>query len=143
MQHDEKRQRKLARGLASNAPTPPMTPGRRPSTDHVAVDTEKDEVTVQRRWYGLKKGKSEFTEHEAIRPTFRDVNPLPTMWSIFKMPTNLIILLCSGWSSYPACRVGFDDALGLLFSAQYTTTYTASVTLAKSVYTLVQGRVTR
>jgi hypothetical protein len=99
MHHDDKRQRKLARGLASTAPTPPMTPispaTRRPSAEQIVVDTEKNEVTVKRRWLGLRKAEVT-TEHEHFRPSFRDVNPLPTMWRIFKRPTNLIILLSSG-----------------------------------------------
>ena len=97
MHDDDKRQQKLARGLASNAPTPPMTPAhRRPSAEQVVLYTEKNEVAVEtRRWLGLRK--AEVTkEHEAVRPSLRDVNPLPTMWSIFRRPTNLILLLSSG-----------------------------------------------
>ena len=71
------------------------------STEHVVrVDTEKKEVAVQRRWLGLPKPKVS-TEHEPVRPSFRDVNPLPTMWSIFKRPTNLIVLLSSGGLALP------------------------------------------
>jgi len=122
LHHDEaaerKRQRKRARGLDSKAATPPMTPfdgaqtpvtrrasevdlpisspGERGDTPLVRVDVERGEVKViRRRWFGLRKAELE-TEHEAIHPTLRDVNPLPAMWSIWKRPTNVIILLSSG-----------------------------------------------
>ncbi|ORY32921.1 major facilitator superfamily domain-containing protein [Naematelia encephala] len=136
LNHDEKRQRKLARGLDSKAPTPPFTPGAQtpyetdtkvqsiPTTRpeiSVSTDTEANKVIVKRRWwqFGFGKGK-EITqeEEETFRPTLRDVNPFPTMWSIYTKPTNIIILLSSG----------------ILFSGQYTITYTASITLARNPY---------
>jgi hypothetical protein len=120
---EQKRQRKLAKGLPSTAPTPPMTnpptPGHhtRRASDTLAtpvergaldgsatereviVDTEKNEVVVKRRrWFGLRRNKSAVKgeEHEKIRPNWRDTNPLPTMFSIFKSPCNSLSLFASG-----------------------------------------------
>jgi len=116
---EKKRQRKLAKGLPSTAPTPPMTnpptPGeysRRTSqttlhadTDgtradpQLAIDPEKNQVVVtRRRWFGLLPAKKE-ESHEKIRPSIRDINPLPTMLSLLKVPSNLIILCSSGESA--------------------------------------------
>ena len=115
---DKRRQRKIARGLPSTAPTPPLTepptPGghtRRASQatlsahlneegttedKQLSIDPENNEVVVtRRRWFGLLPAKKEET-HEKIRPSIRDINPLPTMWSLLKVPSNLIILCSSG-----------------------------------------------
>jgi hypothetical protein len=126
--NEKKRQRKLAKGLASTAPTPPATnpptPGahtRRHShsvplsagtTLHggdVEIDINRDaaEVTVKRRrWFGLLPAKQteEETGHAVIRPSLRDINPLPTMWSLLKEPTNAIIL-CSSSTISPSLIV--------------------------------------
>ena len=121
---EKKRQRKLAKGLPSTAPTPPLTvPGtphshsRRPSQEalrtatdaetqeqgqgieqrELAVDPEKNEVVVtRRRWFGLLPAKKMDESIEKVRPSIRDINPLPTMWSLLKVPSNLIILCSSG-----------------------------------------------
>ena len=147
LKHDEseekKRQRKPSMGLPSTGPTPAMTPRPTsvddaqaafalPAAEKVMVDTEKNEVTVRRPWFGLR-GSNATTEHEDVRPTIRDVNPIPTMVSIFRRPTNAIVLASSGQSRRPFFAVGpnADQAPGLIFAAQYTITYTASVTLAK------------
>lgn len=113
---EKKRQRKLAKGLSSAAPTPPVTnpptPGhhtRRQSESAPAVETptngvsvdvdlEKDEVNVKRNRFGWrgKASRGEEEEHAKIKPSWRDINPLPTMWSIFKSPTNSLGLFSSG-----------------------------------------------
>lgn len=117
MAHDasaeKKRAKKAALGLASTAATPatttPGTPVRRDSvgaeraavdagtgaSPEVMLDLEKKEVVVKRSWWRFgRRGTEE--EHETIRPSIRDVNPLPTMASIFKRPTNALILFSSG-----------------------------------------------
>ena len=101
--YEKRRQRKIAKGLPSNAPTPPQTPGRRESTPAIntqaVVDTEKDEVILYSRdwrYLGLKKRRVE--EHQEIKPSFRDINPIPVMIVIFKKPTNAIVLLSSSKS---------------------------------------------
>lgn len=119
MHHDEakekKRQRKLAKGLSSAAATPPATnpptPGhqsRRQSHTaasgeevSVDVDLERDEVTVKPKrrlfpWSKRPLRSEEEEEHANIKPSWRDINPLPTMWSIFKSPTNSLGLFSSG-----------------------------------------------
>jgi hypothetical protein len=139
--HDEakekKRARKAARGLPSNAPTPPTTgmptPERRSSLVDSAlgvVDVEKGngagkETAVVRKSFFSRLGinfgsnsSSKDNEEEKIQPGWRDVNPFPTMWSIFHQPTNAVVLFASG----------------ILFAAQYTIVYTAAVTLAKEPY---------
>jgi hypothetical protein len=117
MAHDvsaeKKRAKKAALGLASTAATPatttPGTPVRRDSVGaeraavgagtgtgpEVMLDLEKEEVVVKRSWWRFgRRGTEE--QHETIRPSIRDVNPLPTMASIFKRPTNALILFSSG-----------------------------------------------
>lgn len=142
--HDEakekKRARKAARGLASNAPTPPTTgmptPERRssfvePVSQAVDVDVEKAAGTGAGTGAGKRKspfsrlginfgssGASGDEDEEKIQPGWRDVNPFPTMWSIFHQPTNAVVLFASG----------------ILFAAQYTIVYTAAITLAKEPY---------
>lgn len=69
----------------------------------VIVDTERNEVILLRRdwrYLGLRRKKVEQREreeeHEEVRPSLRDINPLPIMVSIFRQPTNAIVLLGSG-----------------------------------------------
>lgn len=140
---DKKRARKLAKGLASTATTPAatrnatprsgaQTPATRPGSVHESihegvhdgvrvtdVDLERggDSEKAKRRWLPWAH-KARDNDPNDIRPSFVDVNPLPTMASIFHSPTNAIVLLCSG----------------ILFSAQYTTTYTASLTFSRAPY---------
>ncbi|KAL7421942.1 hypothetical protein Q5752_003714 [Cryptotrichosporon argae] len=138
---ERRRARKASRGLASNAATPPtttpgtpwgtLTPGRgartlarrdsdasaaNSGTRDVDVDIEARSVVV-RTWYGRRRRRL-VEEHEPVRLSLRDINPLPPMLAIFAAPTNAIVLVCSG----------------LLFAAQYTTTYTASITFAGAPY---------
>jgi hypothetical protein len=61
----------------------------------VMLDLEQKEVVVKRSWWRFGRKRTE-EEHETIRPSVRDVNPLPTMASIFKRPTNALILFSSG-----------------------------------------------
>ena len=134
---EEKKQRKLARGLDSSAPTPPPTNpatpsmSRRtsepdlPSPTHPgenAVDVEAGVAPVEKRraWYvrylpWVKARAAADDGHADVRPGIKDVNPLPTMWSIFHTPANAVVVFSSG----------------LMFSGFYTITYTASVTLAR------------
>lgn len=82
----------------------------------VAVDEEKGQVVVKRKWWQFGKPKVE-EEHEKIKPGWRDVNPFPTMLSIFRQPTNAVVLFASGeclacrrmvqpadTARYPLCR---------------------------------------
>ncbi|WVQ81733.1 hypothetical protein IAT38_003858 [Cryptococcus sp. DSM 104549] len=82
---------------------------------------EVGEVTVtKRRWLPFgRKGKTVVAkDQETVKLSFRDLNPLPPMVGILKRPTNLIILMASA----------------LMFSAQYTIVYTASITLGDAPY---------
>jgi hypothetical protein len=132
---EKKRQRKVAKGLASTATTPAETragtpSGTRPGSPVTVagsvgpdVDVERQEIRKQRKWLpkwlSRKSSASDSdSEHTEIKPSFRDVNPLPTMVSIFHSPTNAFVLCSSG----------------LLFAAQYTTTYTASITFSRAPY---------
>jgi hypothetical protein len=133
IQHDEakdkKRARKLSRGLSSTATTPPTTGFPSPAgsrrgsivdvtassasdTTRVVVDEEKGEVIVKRRWWEFGKKKVE-EEHEKIRPGWRDINPFPTMWSIFHQPTNALSIFASGESndSFQSPRMSSRSAL--------------------------------
>lgn len=70
------------------------------------VDTEKDEVVLYSRdwrYLGLKKRRVE--EYQEIKPSFRDINPIPVMIVIFKKPTNAIVLLSSS-----ECHTRWDSA---------------------------------
>lgn len=126
--------------------TPDATPGnspgnsRRPSaeaggaavTDTTLVDvtlSNDQKQTVGRsgrikvkmmKWlpFGAKEEKIQAENEVEFKPTFRDLNPLPSMALILKQPTNLLILTSSALS----------------FSAQYTIVYTASITLGKAPY---------
>jgi len=94
------------------------------------VDTENNEVVLYSRdwrYLGLKKRRVE--EHQKIKPSFRDINPIPVMIVIFKKPTNAIVLLSSSEYSWPSVMKEIL-MLGILFAAQYTVTYTAAITLA-------------
>lgn len=149
MHHDEakekKRQRKLAKGLSSSAPTPPATqpPSKPPtrrnsieSTEEIIVEPDRNEVTLKHKWYdprGFRKTKTA-EEHAKVQPSIRDVNPFPTMLSIFRQPTNAVILFSSGELGVNVTRTVTNVSVstsGILFAAQYTIPYTASVTLAK------------
>lgn len=103
---EKRRVRKVSRGLSSTATTPPTTGypsptgSRRGSMSEggdvaVVVDEEKGEVVVKRKWWQFGKPKLE-EEHAKIKPGWRDVNPFPTMWSIFHQPTNAVVLFASG-----------------------------------------------
>jgi hypothetical protein len=134
IQHDEakekKRARKAARGLPSNAPTPPTTGmptpvmSRRASLSsanavEAVVDVEKGAVSVKRPFLariGLRKNQDD--AQEKIAPGWRDVNPFPHMWAIYSRPSNAMVLFASGF----------------LFAGSYTIVYTAAVTLARAPY---------
>ncbi|OWZ64161.1 hypothetical protein AYX15_03986 [Cryptococcus neoformans] len=126
--------------------TPDATPGaspgssRRPSAEtgrRMMTDTTLVDVTLNNdqkqtagksgkvkvkmmKWlpFGTKKEKIQAEDEVEFKPTFRDLNPLPSMALILKRPTNLLILISSALS----------------FSAQYTIVYTASITLGKAPY---------
>lgn len=133
---EKKRARKRAKGLASTATTPAetrrgtpsasgaMTPATRPGSVHdLDVERGEEEEERPRRLLGLRRRLPSWMpfaigEAHEISPSFRDVNPIPTMISIFRSPTNAGVLISSG----------------LLFAAQYTTTYTASLTFARAPY---------
>jgi hypothetical protein len=129
---ERKRQRKLARGLASTATTPAETrvgtpastpPSTRPASLKENHDVEKaspepHKPSAWRRWVRLPWTRNKEEDPSVVKPSFVDVNPVPTMISIFKLPTNAVVLVCSG----------------LLFAAQYTTTYTAAITFARPPY---------
>lgn len=146
---DLKRQKKLARGLDSRAPTPSVTPGHRTpnGSENVGVDVDVDmdteaeagQVQVikrKRRWFGLGFGlkkshrDKEVVTDETFKPTLGAVNPLPTMVSIFRRPTNAVIFFCSGMFVCLHCLEGALRRIGVLFGGQYTIVYTASLTLA-------------
>ncbi|WWC89126.1 uncharacterized protein L201_004044 [Kwoniella dendrophila CBS 6074] len=87
--------------------------------------TEKGEVKVKsksrskRNWYGKRiSTDNEQEKNESVKLSFRDLNPLPTMISVLRKPTNTILLTASG----------------ILFAAQYTIVYTASITLGNAPY---------
>ncbi|WVQ86495.1 hypothetical protein IAS59_000208 [Cryptococcus gattii] len=68
--------------------------------------------------FGAKEKRIQAENEVEFKPTFRDLNPLPSMALILKQPTNLLILTSSALS----------------FSAQYTIVYTVSITLGKAPY---------
>lgn len=141
---ERKRARKAAKGLSSNAPTPPTTGlptpdySRRGSftsadafhtnpsdAERAQVNSSDDATPPKSTWIsrlspfaGRKHLSSGGGEAAKIQPGWRDVNPFPNMWSIFHQPTNAVILAASG----------------ILFAAQYTIVYTAAITLAKGPY---------
>lgn len=163
---ERKRARKAAKGLPSNAPTPPTTglptpevsrrgsftsadafhvhasdaerarlsaslpshshshsPRRGPG--HGPAEASSPSKTSKPSWIarlspfaGRRHRSSEGGDAAKIQPGWRDINPFPTMWSIFHQPTNAVVLAASG----------------ILFAAQYTIVYTAAITLAKGPY---------
>ena len=141
---ERKRARKAAKGLPSNAPTPPTTGlptpemSRRGSFTSAsafhsnAAEAERGDVGVAQEtqtsrpsWLsrmspfaGRRHKSAAGGEAAKIQPGWRDVNPFPTMWSIFHHPTNAVILAASG----------------ILFAGQYTIVYTAAITLARAPY---------
>lgn len=133
---EKKRQRKLARGLSSDAPTPATTAPHSRHTSGIvtpALTEAFTEATVVEAGGADEKGGKRRNlwkrhtpswlhrkekEEDEYRPTLRDVNPLPVMISIWRVPTNTVVLICSGF----------------LFAAQYTIVYTCSVTLAAAPY---------
>ena len=140
---ERKRARKAARGLPSNAPTPPTTglptpelsrrgsftsavPFHSSTSDAERAETVPTETQASSQsWWsrlspfaGHKHKSADGGEAAKIQPGWRDVNPFPTMWSIFHHPTNAVILAASG----------------ILFAGQYTIVYTAAITLAKAPY---------
>lgn len=133
---EKKRQRKLARGLASDAPTPATTAPHSRATSGAATPAFTDATDVEAQEQEQEQdGKAEQgpgwwrrhtpqwahrkdREGAEYRPTLRDVNPLPVMISIWRVPSNTVVLVCSGF----------------LFAAQYTIVYTCSVTLAAAPY---------
>jgi hypothetical protein len=109
---ERKRQHKLSKGLSSTAPTPPATGQATPSETRrgslaatekakmVDVDMERNQVVVRSRWSPWNRtSKKENVGGDEFKPTLRDVNPFPTMWSIWKKPANFVILIASGESS--------------------------------------------
>ncbi|WWC61983.1 uncharacterized protein I303_104570 [Kwoniella dejecticola CBS 10117] len=76
----------------------------------------KIKTKTRRNWYGRKRIISQ--EEEPVKLSFRDLNPLPTMISVVRKPANSVLLTASG----------------ILFAAQYTTVYTASITLGDAPY---------
>ncbi|OCF74236.1 hypothetical protein I204_04606 [Kwoniella mangroviensis CBS 8886] len=93
-------------------------------TQTVEVDVEKQpgythqgeiKVKAKRTWYGKKILKE---QNETVKLSFRDLNPLPTMISVVRKPANSVLLTASG----------------ILFAAQYTIVYTASITLGDAPY---------
>ncbi|WVW84132.1 hypothetical protein I302_106161 [Kwoniella bestiolae CBS 10118] len=139
----EKRERKLAKPSAQLEDIPDIsTPveSRRPSQEQIPtstsalpsnleVDVEKrpgfthpGEIAVKtksqsrRNWYGRRIIVDE--QDEQVKLSFRDLNPLPTMFSVVRKPANSVLLTASG----------------ILFAAQYTIVYTASITLGDAPY---------
>ncbi|WWC69996.1 uncharacterized protein I206_103940 [Kwoniella pini CBS 10737] len=142
----EKKFRKLAKG-SENLEDIPATPNETPrpseeititninntsdnqgndSVRAIEIDVEKQpgflkqgemKVKIGRNWYGKKKIINQ-EEEELVKLSFRDINPLPTMISVVRKPANSVLLTSSG----------------ILFAAQYTIVYTASITLGNAPY---------
>jgi MFS family permease len=117
---EAKRERKRARGLSSSATTPgptnPPTPGHMTPSESL-YDPEAAQPR-QPGWVARTRARLGLKPSDELRPSFVDLNPLPSTISVFRGPTNAAVLLASG----------------LLFAVQYTTTYTASVTFARPPY---------
>lgn len=104
-----------------------IIPPRTKVLDHIKVDLENKDVTIQsekrstsRRfpWRKQREPVAVEEEHEKVKLTLADVNPGPAMWQIVKKPNNVLAILSSG----------------LLFGAQYTISFTAAVTFAEPPY---------
>ncbi|WRT66560.1 uncharacterized protein IL334_003519 [Kwoniella shivajii] len=85
--------------------------------------TKQGEINVEtqnitRTWYGRKVRSNQNKEAQVVKLSFRDLNPLPTMRGVIAKPANSVLLTASG----------------ILFAAQYTTVYTASITLGEAPY---------
>ncbi|OCF39649.1 hypothetical protein I317_06560 [Kwoniella heveanensis CBS 569] len=117
----------------SDVDEPIHSPSQDPQAEIVGVEAELDPRggadkegqvklrTTRRWWTGLGFGgrKEQKGESKAdVRLSLRDLNPIPTMISVLKRPTNALILTASG----------------LLYAAQYTVVYTASITLGAAPY---------
>ncbi|ODO09168.1 hypothetical protein I350_02768 [Cryptococcus amylolentus CBS 6273] len=132
-------------GLDTIPATPSETPGATPmgsrrgsddanvlgqTGDRTLVDVTLEEgkgeegkivkVTMWQRLIGLRgRGRTVSAERKAkIKPSARDLNPLPSMMTIMKRPTNILIVTSSSLS----------------FGAQYTIVYTASLLLGEAPY---------
>lgn len=127
---EAKRERKRARGLASTATTPgatnpgtpsgamtPATPGAKTPAESL-YDAEAAQPAASHTLLARLRARVGMTASEELRPSFVDLNPLPSTISVFRGPTNAAVLAASG----------------LLFAVQYTTAYTASVTFARAPY---------
>ena len=79
----------------------PDSPGAETDADaEIVVDAERGEVILyERDWRYLGFKKRQVSEETKITPSWRDINPLPVMATIFAKPTNAIVLLSSGQSS--------------------------------------------
>lgn len=130
-QLEKKRQRKISRGLTSDAPTPATTAPNSRMTSGVVTPAFTEATTDVEAATGKEDGSPSWwrrhtpawmhrkdKEGAEYRPTLRDVNPLPVMISIWRVPSNTVVLICSGF----------------LFAAQYTIVYTCSVTLSAAPY---------
>ncbi|WVR06869.1 hypothetical protein IAU60_003905 [Kwoniella sp. DSM 27419] len=143
--HERRKARQIAKkaasqpsALATIPASPTETPAATPRAsmidaagglEDVSVDINHDHVSrikgdkvagqvkvKTRRWFGRRRVTSE--ESEPVKLSLRDLNPLPTMASVLKRPTNMLVLTASG----------------LLYAAQYTVVYTASITLGNAPY---------
>lgn len=121
---EAKRERKRAKGLASTATTPAATVPGTPSgamtpAEEEAYDAERAvPATTKQTILHRMVGRVRRSPGDELHPSFVDLNPLPSMVSVFHSPTNAAVLVASG----------------LLFAVQYTTTYTASVTFSRAPY---------
>lgn len=120
---EAKRERKRLKGLASTATTPaattPGTPtGAMTPAESDLVDIEHAAPKSEPTFLGRLIHRFRRSPSDELHPSFVDLNPFPSMISVFHSPTNATVLLASG----------------LLFAVQYTTTYTASVTFARAPY---------
>ncbi|ORX35698.1 major facilitator superfamily domain-containing protein [Kockovaella imperatae] len=128
MHQDEKAQRRATQlDISLSATEKPPSDGDTPRNYDLPEPGSRGQVVVcdersQDHGSGQAGEKAPVAQHctetTTFRPTLRDVNPLPSMWTIAKMPTNLLMIGCSG----------------LMFGAQYCIPYTASLTLAKYPY---------
>ncbi|WVQ73955.1 hypothetical protein IAR50_003536 [Cryptococcus sp. DSM 104548] len=75
-------------------------------------------VTMWQRLIRIGRRGKTVSAEQKVKPSARDLNPLPSMMAILKRPTNILIILSSSLS----------------FGAQYTIVYTASLTLGEAPY---------